>query len=129
MKQQDKILDKISEILVVQEKILDVQQKMQKEQEKMREQQEKMQEEQQEMKKEQQEMKKEQLTMKEELTRVGNTVTRIEYEHGRKIDLILEVLTGHTEKFEENEKRYKKDQKVIEMYGHKIYALEQQKEK
>ena len=67
--------------------------------------------------------------MREELTRVGNTVTKIEYEHGRKIDLILEVLTDHTEKLEENEKRYEKDQRVIEMYGHKIYALEQQKEK
>ncbi len=95
------ILNKITEISTVQDKIL----------------------------KKQQEMKKEQQNMREELTKVGNTVTRIEYEHGRKIDIILEVLTGHTEKLEENEKQHEKEQKIIEMYGHKIYALEQQKEK
>ncbi len=99
--QNNEILDKVSAILSVQDKILEVQQEMQKEQQEM----------------------------KEELKNLGNTVTKIEYEHGRKIDLILDVLTGHTEKFEENEKRYEKDQKVIEMYGHKIYALEQQKQK
>lgn len=74
-------------------------------------------------------MKKEQQNMREELTKVGNTVTKIEYEHGRKIDIILDVLTGHTEKLEENERQHEKEQKIIEMYGHKIYALEQQKEK
>ncbi len=109
------ILNKITEISTVQDKILKKQQEMIREQ--------------QEMKKEQQEMKKEQQNMREELTKVGNTVTRIEYEHGRKIDIILEVLTGHTEKLEENEKQHEKEQKIIEMYGHKIYALEQQKEK
>ena len=60
--------------------------------------------EQQEMKKEQQEMKKDlkevkekQENMQEELTKLGNTVTVMEYEHGEKIQLILDTLVGHIE--------------------------------
>lgn len=113
--QNNEILDKVSAILSVQDKILEVQQEMKQDFKAMA--------------KRQDQMEQTQKEMREELKKVGNTVTKIEYEHGRKIDLILDVLTGHTEKFEENERRYEKDQKVIEMYGHKIYALEQQKQK
>lgn len=67
------------------------------------------------------------LDMKGELTRLGHTVAKIEIEHGRKIDLILDVLTGHTDKLEEHDKRFEKDEKLIEMQGHRIYALEQRK--
>ena len=83
---------------------------------------------------EQQEMKEHQnktdevlADMKGELTRLGYTVAKIEIEHGRKIDLILDVLTGHTDKLEEHDKRFEKDEKLIEMQGHRIYALEQRK--
>lgn len=129
-----------NEILKEQWKMREIQEKMKKSQDEMQKSQQKMQEEmqemkkeqkelkkeQQEMKKEQQEMKKEQQEMREELTKVGNTVTRIEYEHGRKIDLILEVLTGHTEKLEEHEHRFEKDEKIIEMQGHQIYNISKQ---
>ena len=70
-------------------------------------------------------MKKEQISMREELTRLGNTVTRIEYEHGRKLDMILEVLTGHGEKLDKHDERFEKDERVIEMHGHQIYTIEQ----
>ena len=65
--------------------------------------------------------------MQDELTRLGDTVTVIEVEHGRKIDIMLDVLTGHTEKLEEYEQRFKKDEKIIEMHSHRIYALEAKK--
>ena len=68
----------------------------------------------------QEELFRNQKEMREELTRVGNTVAKIEYEHGRKIDLILDVLTGHGEKIEEHNKRFEKDEKIIEMQGYKI---------
>ena len=67
------------------------------------------------------------LDMKGELTRLGHTVAKIEIEHGRKIDLILDVLTSHTDKLEQHDKRFEKDEKLIEMQGHRIYALEQRK--
>ncbi len=62
--------------------------------------------------------------MQEEFQRLKNTVTVIEYEHGKKLDLILEVLTGHTDKLEQHEDRFDKDEKIIEMHGHQIYGLE-----
>ena len=55
--------------------------------------------------------------MQEEFQRLKNTVTVIEYEHGKKLDLILEVLTQHEDRFD-------KDEKIIEMHGHQIYGLE-----
>ncbi len=73
----------------------------------------------------QEELFRNQKEMREELTRVGNTVAKIEYEHGRKIDLILDVLTGHGEKLEEHDKRLEKDEKIIQNQGYRIYALEQ----
>ena len=79
------------------------------------------------MKKHQDKTDKILLDMKGELTRLGHTVAKIEIEHGRKIDLILDVLTGHTDKLEEHDKRFEKDEKLIEMQGHRIYALEQRK--
>lgn len=66
-----------------------------------------------------------QRTMQEELTRLGNIVARMEHEHGRKLDMILEVLTGHDEKLQEHEKRFEKDEKIIELHGHQIYGIEQ----
>lgn len=112
------VLTIVEKILKVQEKILDKQEQMQKSQDKMQKSQE-------QIRKEQEEMKKEQQEMREELTKVGNTVTKIEYEHGQKIDLILDILTGHGEKLEEHERRFEKDEKIIELHGHKIYAIEQ----
>lgn len=126
--------EQIAEIIKIQNKILreqgkmrESQNEMQKSQKQMQEDIQEMQKEMQEMKKEQQEMKIDQQEMREELTRVGNTVTRIEYEHGKKIDLILEVLTGHTEKLEEHEHRFEKDEKIIEMQGHQIYDIVKKK--
>ncbi len=63
--------------------------------------------------------------IKEELTRLGNTVAKIEYEHGTKIDLILDVLTGHAERLEEYRKRFEEDEKIIEMQGYQIFGIEQ----
>ena len=74
---------------------------------------------------EQKKMKKEQKETKEELTRLGNTVTRIEVEHGEKINLILEVLVGHTDKLNKHEKRFEKGKNIIDMQNCKIYGIEQ----
>lgn len=113
------------EIYKTQQEMKKTQEEMRKEQEEMRKEQEETRKIQEEMKKEQKEMKKTQQEMQEELTRVGNTVTKIEYEHGRKIDLILDVLTGHGEKLEQHDKRFEKNEKIIEIHGHKIYEIEQ----
>lgn len=73
----------------------------------------------------QEDLSNNQKEMKEELTRLGNTVAKIEYEHGTKIDLILDVLTGHGQRVEEYSRRFEKDEKIIEMQGYKIFGIEQ----
>lgn len=122
-----KILNKQEETDKVINKILSKQEKMSQNQEKLFKGQEQLFKGQEELFKGQEELFKNQKQMQEELTRVGNTVAKIEYEHGRKIDLILDVLTGHGEKIEEHDKRFEKDEKIIEMQGYKIYGIEQKK--
>lgn len=74
-------------------------------------------------------MEKKQDAMQEELIKIGNTVTRMEYEHGQKLDLILEVLTGHSEQLQKQEERFEKDEKILEMHGNQIYWLEEENKK
>ena len=61
--------------------------------------------------------------IKEELTRVGNTVTRIEYEHGRKLDILFDAVTGNTQKLEEHENRFEKNEKILDKHSDEIYYL------
>ena len=97
---------------------------MKKDQQEMKKEQQEMKKEQQEMKSDIKELKTKQEKMQEELTRIGNTVTVMECEHGEKIQLILDTLVGHIEKFENHEERFEKDEKIIELHGHQIYGLE-----
>lgn len=122
-----KILNKQEETDKVINKILSKQEKMSQNQEKLFKGQEQLFKGQEELFKGQEELFKNQKQMQEELTRVGNTVAKIEYEHGRKIDLILDVLTGHGEKIEEHDKRFEKDEEIIEIHGCKIFGIEQKK--
>lgn len=91
---------------------------------KIDEKQDRLEERQNKMEKRQDKMEETQKQMQEELTRVGNTVAVIEHEHGRKIDLILEVLTGHTEKLEEHDKEFEKGGKILQMHDNKIAILD-----
>lgn len=116
------LIDKVTQISNTQEKILEIVDGMLKTQEEMRR-------DFREMVKRQDRMEETQKEMQEELTRIGNTVTIMENEHSQKIDLILEVIVGHTEKLEEADKKHERNKKVIDIHGHRIYALEQQKEK
>lgn len=114
--------DKMEE---TQNRMQDALDKMLERQDKMEKRQDKMEKRQGRMEVRQDSMEEKQDRMQEELTRIGNIVAKMEYEHGRKLDLILDVLIGHTEKLEEHERRFEKNEKIIEMYGHKIYEIEQ----
>ena len=100
-------------------------QEIKKEQQEIKNEQQEMKKEQQEMKKEIKEIKAKQDEMQEELTKIGNKVTVMEYQHGEKIQLILDTLVGHIEKFENHEERFRKNEKIIELQGHQIYGLEE----
>ena len=63
------------------------------------------------------------LEMQEEITRLGNTLTRIEVEHGDKLQAILDVITFHTEKLQEHEDRFERIEKKIERQNNEIIYL------
>lgn len=122
------LIDKVTDISNTQEKMLRTQEEMLKTQEEMKKTQDEMQKDFQAMVQRQDRMEETQKEMQEELTRIGNTVTIMENEHSQKIDLILEVVVGHNEKLEELEEKHEKNKRILDMHGHRIYALEQQRE-
>ena len=65
----------------------------------------------------------EQQKIKEEQLRQGNTLTRIEVEHGNKIALILDAIKGHEEKLEKHEERFARNEKMISKNSDEIFCL------
>ena len=61
--------------------------------------------------------------MKTEMTKISQTVARIEVEHGEKLDILLDVVTGHTEKFNSVNKRVEKCEKRLDNHDDKFYVL------
>ena len=59
----------------------------------------------------------------EKINQVSLAVARIEVEHGEKLDILLDVVTGHTEKFNSVNKRVEKCEKRLDNHDDKIYAL------
>ena len=74
-------------------------------------------------------LEKEMKDLKVEIIKIGNVVTKMEYEHSKKLDLILDILLGHTEELKEHNIRFEKNEKILEMHSHRIYALEEQRKK
>ena len=59
----------------------------------------------------------------EKIDQVSLAVARIEVEHGEKLDILLDVVTGHTEKFNSVNKRVEKCEKRLDNHDDKLYAL------
>ena len=59
----------------------------------------------------------------EKINQVSLAVARIEVEHGEKLDILLDVVTGHTEKFNSVNKRVEKCEKRLDNHDDKIYVL------
>lgn len=59
----------------------------------------------------------------EELDKLSLSVARIEVEHGEKLDILLDVVTGHTEKFNSANERVEKCEKRLDNHDDKIYVL------
>ena len=73
-----------------------------------------------ELDKKQQNMEK---NLLEKIDQVSLAVARIEVEHGEKLDILLHVVTGHTEKFNSVNKRVEQCEKRLDNHDDKIYAL------
>ena len=64
------------------------------------------------------------LEMQKEIRNISNKVTFIEYEHGRKIQLLLEHAVGINYNLGIFEKRFESNDSILDRYDARIYNLE-----
>ncbi len=68
-------------------------------------------------------LKKGQEKLSKDLDNLSLSVARIEADHGEKLDILLNVVTGHTEKFTSVNERVEKCEKRLDNHDDKIYVL------
>lgn len=61
--------------------------------------------------------------MKTEMTKISQTVARIEVEHGEKLEILLDVVTGHTKQISSIKERVEKCEKRLDNHDDKFYVL------
>lgn len=61
--------------------------------------------------------------MKTEMTKISQTVAKIEVEHGEKLEILLDVVTGHTKQINSVNARVEKCEKRLDNHDDKFYAL------
>ena len=59
----------------------------------------------------------------EKIDQVSLAVARIEVEHGEKLAVLLDVVTGHTQKFDSVNKRIEKSEKRLDNHDNKFFIL------
>ena len=75
------------------------------------------------LKKGQEKLFKGQEKLSKDLDNLSLSVARIEANHGEKLDILLDVVTGHTEKFTSVNERVEKCEKRLDNQDDKIYVL------
>lgn len=73
-----------------------------------------------ELDKKQQNMEK---NLLEKIDQVNLAVARIEVEHGEKLAVLLDVVTGHTQKFDSVNERIEKSEKRLDNHDNKFFIL------
>lgn len=58
-----------------------------------------------------------------ELRKLSQSVAKIEVEHGEKIQILLDVVTSHSKKFDSIDKRLESIERKIEIHSDQIYCL------
>lgn len=71
----------------------------------------------------QEELFKGQEKLSKDLDNLSLSVARIEADHGEKLDILLDVVTGHTEKFTSVNEIVEKCEKRLDNHDDKIYVL------
>lgn len=59
----------------------------------------------------------------EKINQVSLSVARIEVEHGEKLAVLLDVVTGHTQKFDSVNERIEKSEKRLDNHDNKFFIL------
>lgn len=63
--------------------------------------------------------------IEEDVGKISKTVAVIEQDHGEKLQILLDVVTGNDEKRKEIEERIQKDEKIINRHSDEIYYLKE----
>lgn len=71
----------------------------------------------------QEELFKGQEEMKSDLRNLSQTVAKIEVEHGQKIQILLDVVTSHSKKFDSIDERLESIEAKIDRHSDEIYCL------
>ena len=61
--------------------------------------------------------------VKEEQRNLSRTVAKIEVEHGEKLQILLDVVTGQEQKNKEFEKRFEDNERILDRHSDEIYYL------
>ena len=61
--------------------------------------------------------------LKSDLRNLSQTVAKIEVDHGQKLEILLDVVTSHTQKFESIEKILDKHENKLNKHADEIYYL------
>lgn len=69
-------------------------------------------------------MQNEMKDIKKEQRSLSRTVAKIEVEHGEKLQILLDVVTGQEEKNKEFERRFEEDEKILDRHSDQIYYLQ-----
>lgn len=108
MKERDVILQKLSDDMKERDKLLiNISNDMNK------------------MKNDMNNMKNEMKDIKEEQRSLSRTVAKIEVEHGEKLQILLDVVTGQEEKNKEFERRFEEHEKILSEHDDEIYYLKE----
>ena len=70
-------------------------------------------------------MQNEMKEIKEEQRNLSRTVAKIEVEHGEKLQILLDVVTGQEEKNKEFERRFEEHEKILSEHDDEIYYLKE----
>ena len=63
-------------------------------------------------------------SMQQEIRNLKGDIAVIQYEHGKKLDILFDAITGNEERNKENQERFDNIEKILEKHSNQIYYLE-----
>ena len=61
--------------------------------------------------------------IQQEIRRLGGDIAVIQHEHGKKLDILFDVVTGNEERNKESKERFENIEKILEKHSDEIYYL------
>ena len=61
--------------------------------------------------------------IQQEIRRLGGDIAVIQHEHGKKLDILFDAVTGNEERNKENQERFENIEKILEKHSNEIYYL------